>query len=75
MRLEFLTYLRLGRFWPFWGFKMFKDIDDKILVIVAVWSLLVLAMVVIHDPDLVKELLMFGLGGLFGMAVGKALAK
>ena len=54
---------------------MFKDIDDKVLVIVSIWSLLMVAMFQVHDPALVKELLMFGMGGLFGVAVGKALGS
>ena len=54
---------------------MFKDIDDKILVIVAVWSLLILAMVVIRDYAILEKLLTFGFGGFFGMAVGEAIKK
>ena len=56
---------------------MFKDVDDKLLVIVAVWSLLVIAivawMVMGEFPLALEKLLTFGLGGLFGMAVGKVI--
>lgn len=56
---------------------MFKDVDDKLLVIAAVWSLLVIAMVVWMImgafPSALEKLLTFGLGGLFGMAVGKVI--
>ena len=50
--------------------KFWDDVDDKTLVIVAVFLLCTMAMFLIDDP---VNILTTGIAGLLGVAVGKAI--